>query len=141
MIRYRLIPEKIVRWDLKKKCGKCGVKYMECKEIGQLNCFYHPGNYINDEKWSCCNSKSFFEEGCSRKDHMENETEWYVFDKLEIDLLFNEVKEIDKFHEEAVLKLHKDQYICIKRNLNVDSEKIKDKFDTFLKYENKINQV
>jgi len=140
MKTFRLIPEKIIQWDKKRTCNQCKKRYYECDEIGQLNCSYHTGKFNNEEKkWSCCNKGFQFDIGCSQKDHMENETEWYVFDKTEINLLFKEIQQIEKFHEFAIIKLHKDQYMCIRRNLNVNSNKIKDKFDTFLKYETKIN--
>ncbi len=50
-------------------CGKKGCRFH--KEIGQLNCYYHPGFFLVDKQvWSGCGC-SWGSMGCQRRDHME----------------------------------------------------------------------
>jgi hypothetical protein len=68
---YQILPQE----DLTKKiCVHCGSAYFEYQNLGQLDCFIHPGIKIYDVvrgrfTYSCCGTDQ--SRGCLRVDHMD----------------------------------------------------------------------
>lgn len=68
---YQILPEEDVT---KKMCVHCGTAYFEYENLGQLNCFIHPGVKIYDVTqgkftYSCCGTDQSI--GCLEVDHMD----------------------------------------------------------------------
>jgi hypothetical protein len=132
----KLYSVKYEKWSRKNDCFNCGKRYMDCEEIGQLNCSYHNGIFKNG-KWNCCKSSDEYSRGCKKRDHMKNTNEgnWFVFDEENFDMVFGNIKRIKKFHEDAVIgikTIHQRQYLCIRRSESIGIEECKKKFDKYI---------